>query len=362
MLSLMRKAQAIWSDESGAAAVGFSSDAPVAKTPSAPIKAPPVQTAPVRPAPRRPKIGLALGAGAARGWSHIGILRELDAVGFKPDVIAGTSIGALVGGCYAAGELDAIEAFSCSLTRRRVLSLLDLSFSGGGLFSGARLREMLEQALGGKRFEDLPIPFAAVATEISSGHEIWLRNGPLARALPASYALPGLLEPALIDGRWLFDGALVNPIPVSVCRALGADLVVAINLVSDSMFRGTVIGDRNIGEETTEALVEKVEESKRSWFGAMPSPAAMLKRTMRRGVNDAPGVASVMLDAFSITQDRIARSRLAGDPPDVMINVRLEQFGLFDFHRAEGMIEIGRDVARRRLQDIVEHVSVASRR
>ena len=240
-----------------------------------------------------------------------------------------------------------------------MLSLLDLSFSGGGLFSGARLREMLEQALGGKTFEDLPIPFAAVATEISSGHEIWLRNGPLARALPASYALPGLLEPALIDGRWLFDGALVNPIPVSVCRALGADLVVAINLVSDSMFRGTVIGDRNIGEETTEALVEKVEESKRLVVRRHAVAAAMLKRTMRRGANDAPGVASVMLDAFSITQDRIARSRLAGDPPDVMINVRLEQFGLFDFHRARGD---DRDRPRRRATPSAGHRRTCQRR
>lgn len=348
MLNLVRRAQAIWSDESGATGVAnVASDTPPG---AQPLKAAPSS---------RPKVGLALGAGAARGWCHIGILRELDAAGFKPDIIAGTSIGALVGGCYAAGQLDAIEAFSLSLTRRRVLSLLDLSFSGGGLFSGAKLREMLQQALNGKRIEDLPMPFAAVATEIASGHEIWLRTGALARALPASYALPGLLEPIMIDGRWLFDGALVNPIPVSVCRALGADVVVAINLVSDSMFRGTVIGDRNIGEETTEALAEKVEETKRSWLGAMPSPTAMLKRSMRRGRNDAPGVASVMLDAFSITQDRIVRSRLAGDPPDVMINARLEQFGLFDFHRAKDMIEIGREVARKRLPDILEHMSGA---
>ena len=346
MLSLMRRAQAIWSDESGAA-------------PPPPLEA---KEAPARissPARPRAKVGLALGAGAARGWSHIGILRELDAAGFKPDVIAGTSIGALVGGCYAAGELDAIEEFALSLTRRRVLSLLDLSFSGGGLFSGARLRQLLARRLGGRTIESLPIPFAAVATEISSGHEVWLRNGPLARALPASYALPGLLDPQMVDGRWLFDGALVNPIPVSVCRALGANIVVAINLQSDTMFRGTVIGDRNIGDETTDALVDKVEEvGKISWLGSMASPTALIKRHLRRGSNDAPGVASIMLDAFSITQDRIARARLAGDPPDVTINTRLEQFGLFDFHRAKEMIAVGREVARRKLHEIVEHVEV----
>ncbi len=344
MLTLMRKAQSIWSDESGAA------PPPAVDRPAPPQPA----------SPRRPKIGLALGAGAARGWTHIGILRELDAAGFRPDIIAGTSIGALVGGCYAAGQLDAIEDFALSLTRRRVVSLLDLSFSGGGLFSGARLRELLAQALGGRTIESLPTPFAAVATEISTGHEIWLRSGPLAKALPASYALPGLLEPQMLDGRWLFDGALVNPIPVSVCRALGADIVIAISLQSDSMFRGTVIGDRNVGDETTNILAEKVEEAGRlSWLGGMASPTALIKRRLRRGgTHDGPGVASVMLDAFSITQDRIARSRLAGDPPDVLVNARLESFGLFDFHRGRELIALGRETARRKLPDILEHSSL----
>ncbi len=345
-MSFMRKAQAMWSDDSGASPQSV-----------APIR--PVVPAGVTPAPRRPRIGVALGAGAARGWCHIGILREFEAAGLKPDIVAGTSIGALVGGCYAAGQLDAIEDFSLSLSRRRVLSLLDLSFSGGGLFSGSRLREKLEKALAGMTVDGLSVPFAAVATEISTGHEIWLRSGPLARALNASYALPGLLEPQNVDGRWLFDGALVNPIPVSVCRALGADIVIAVNVVSDSMFRGTVIGDRNIGDETTEVLAQKVEDvTGGGWLGSVASPTALIKRRLRRTTHDGPGVASVMLDAFSITQDRIARSRLAGDPPDVLINARLEKFGLFDFHRAAEMIEIGREMARRRLPDILEHTSM----
>ena len=286
MMSFMRKAQSMWNDETGAAP-----QVAPAKTAATTVPA---------PASRRPKIGLALGAGAARGWCHIGVLREFEAAGLRPDIIAGTSIGALVGGCYAAGELDAVERFSLSLSRRRVLSLLDLSFSGGGIFSGARLREKLEAALVGKTVEGLSIPFAAVATEISTGHEIWLRSGPLARALNASYALPGLLEPLNVDGRWLFDGALVNPIPVSVCRALGADVVIAVNVVSDSMFRGTVIGDRNIGDETTKVLAQKVEDvAGRGWLGGVASPTALIKRRLRRSTHDGPGVASVMLDAFS---------------------------------------------------------------
>lgn len=336
----------MWSDESGSAALATVASKPAER--------------PGRPARQR-KIGLALGAGAARGWSHIGILQEFEAAGFKPDIVTGTSIGALVGGCYAAGELAALEDFATSLTRRRVVSLLDLSFSGGGIFSGGRLRDKLENALAGRTIESLSVPFAAVATEIATGHEIWLRSGPLARALNASYALPGLLEPLQVDGRWLFDGALVNPIPVSVCRALGADVVIAVNLVSDSMYRGTVIGDRNVGDEATEALAEKMEEQVgRSAFGAMSWPTSLIKRRLRRTAGDGPGLASVMLDAFSITQDRIVRSRLAGDPPDLLINARLEQFGLFDFHRARDMIQLGREIARRRLPDILEHVEIAA--
>ena len=306
---------------------------------------------------RKMKIGLALGAGAARGWCHIGILQELEAAGIRPDVIAGSSIGAVVGGCYAAGKLGAIEEFSRSLTRRRILSMLDLSFSGGGLFGGARLKTHLETALAGQKIENLSIPFAAVATEIGSGHEIWLRKGSLSLAIRASYAMPGILEPVEIDQRWLFDGALVNPVPVSVCRALGADMVIAVSLVSDSMFRGTVIGDRQAGDQAVEAIAEQADTGAApAWLSGIKHPGAMLRRNFGRQSNGAPGIASVMLDAFSITQDRIARSRLAGDPPDVLINARLDQFGLFDFHRAADMIALGRETVRRRLPDIEDHM------
>src|ERR1700733_2542246 len=192
---------------------------------------------------RRAKVGIVLGAGAARGWAHIGALRELDALGVQLDVVVGSSIGTLVGGCYAAGRLDMLETFARSLTRRRVLGLLDFSFTGSGLIGGQRLRARLEAGLGGLCIEDLPVQFAAVATEIGGGHEIWLRRGLLVDAIRASYALPGVFEPVKVDGRWLFDGAIVNPVPVSVARALGAERVIALNITSDRFGRGAVIQD-----------------------------------------------------------------------------------------------------------------------
>lgn len=312
---------------------------------------------------KRPRLGIALGAGAARGWAHIGIIRELEANGIRPDIIVGTSIGAVVGGCYAAGKLGAVEDFALSLTKRRIVSLLDLSFSGTSIFTGARLRQTLEVALAGIEIESLDTEFAAVATEIGSGHEVWLRQGPLAKAISASYALPGILEPVHFGNRWLFDGALVNPIPVSVCRALGADIVIAVSLVSDTMFRGTVIGDRHAGDQAVEVLAEKLEQEPAGswWLGAAPT-RNFLRRRFGRAPNGAPGLATIMLDAFTITQDRIARSRLAGDPPDVMMNTRLESVGLFEFHKARELIELGREAARRRLADIREYVHGAGER
>src|SRR5271154_7405805 len=192
---------------------------------------------------RRAKVGVVRGAGAARGWAHIGAMQELDALGLRPDVVVGSSIGSLVGGCYAAGRRDVLESFARSLTRRRVLGLLDFSFTGNGLIGGERLRARLEAALGGLQIEDLPIRFAGVATEFSDGHEIWLRRGSLVEGIRASYALPGVFDPVKVDGRWLFDGAIVNPVPVSVARALGAERVIALNLSSDRFGRGAVIQD-----------------------------------------------------------------------------------------------------------------------
>ena len=210
------------------------------------------------PGTAAPRIGLALGAGAARGWSHIGVLRELAEHGIRPDVIAGTSSGAVVGGCYAAGKLDQIEAFARSLTKRRVFAMMDLSFSGMSLITGERLKAALEQEVGDLTIEELSIAFAAVATEVGTGHEVWLQRGPTALAIRASYALPGIFEPVRVGDRWLFDGALVNPIPVTVCRAMGADFVIAVNVTADTMYRSTVIRDHAVPSGSASGVIRAI--------------------------------------------------------------------------------------------------------
>jgi NTE family protein len=292
------------------------------------------------------RIGLALGAGAARGWAHIGALHELKAMGLVPDVVVGSSIGALVGGCFAAGRLDELEAFARSLNKRRVFGLLDFSFSGAGLIGGDRLRVRLEESIGATRIEDLPVRFAGVATELSTGHEVWLRRGSLIDAMRASYALPGVFEPVRIGRRWLIDGAVVNPVPVSVARALGAERVVALSIAVDGTGRGATWHD---GVETD--LVEDEAQP------AAHRVSGLLRR--RRSGASAPGFASVMVNAFNITQDRLMRSRLAGDPPDVLINLKVGQIGVFDFDRAEDLIALGREAVRRARDDIVECFDLA---
>ncbi len=304
-----------------------------------------------------PRIGLAFGGGAARGWAHIGVLRVLEKAGIRPDVIAGTSMGALAGGAWAANRLDQLEDFARSMTKRRMFGFLDWRIGGNGLISGGRLAKLLELNFGESMIEDLPVKYAAIATELSSGHEIWLTRGNLIQSMRASYALPGIFTPIKLGGRWLADGALVNPIPVSAARALGARVVIAVNLHSDVFGKGTVIQGSGPAVEPEEAPLPAPATKPRHLFGNIFG----LPRRRVQTPSDGPrGISTVMMDAFNITQDRISRSRLAGDPPDVMISPRLNGIGLFEFYRAEEAIKAGEEAAERALADIAEAVAALS--
>ncbi len=290
-------------------------------------------------------IGLALGGGAARGLAHIGVINALCDAGLKPDVVAGTSIGAVVGACYAGGHLGDFEGFARALTVRRLLRFLDLNLSGSSLMSGKRIEKKLLSYLGGVQIEDLPKRFMAVATELGTGQEVWLTNGSLVSALRASYALPGIFKPVRIGGRWLMDGALVNPVPVTAARALQADFVIAVTLHSGQYVRHTaapIEAEARIECDRDKSDDEKV---KRGRFN-------LLKRQMIGRRDGAPGIPRVMLEAFNIAQSRIAGSRLVGDPPDATIAVQLDGVGLFDFHKADYAIDQGRMAVQRYLNSV----------
>src|SRR5262245_29148169 len=305
---------------------------------------------------RRPVIGLALGGGAARGFAHIGIVRTLVAHGIIPNVVVGTSIGAVVGGSYAAGHLDTIEEWARSLQPRTVFSYLDIRLNGSGLIGGAKLAAEIESSMGQNLIEDLAVKFATVATEVRTGHEIWLTHGPLVDAMRASYALPGIFSPVLIGDRWLVDGALVNPVPVSAARALGAEIVIAANLSSDVFTHSTTIYSHGATPSVSVSVMPDAEaEPRKRGIGKFFSAERTMKREFFGG-GGRPGISSVMVDAFNIMQDRITRARLAGDPPDLLITPRVGQIGWFDFHRAGDLIAYGARAAERALDSIEEAI------
>ncbi len=301
--------------------------------------------------PERPSIGLALGGGAARGFAHIGVLRTLLAHGIVPDVIVGTSIGAVVGGCYAADQLDALEEWGRKLTKRSMMRYLDISFSGSGLISGKHLATRLTAALAEQRIENLPLHFAAIATEFNTGHEIWLTHGRLSDALQASYALPGIFPPVRIGARWLVDGALVNPVPVSAARALGARVVIAVHLNADLSGRGTVIASHGTDDsDAVPAVIESNGIQRHGFTDFITGGHSLLRQVF--GNRERPGIPTIMIEAFNVMQDRITRSRMAGDPPDVLIAPKVGHVGWFDFHRAAEAIELGTQAAEKSLPEI----------
>ena len=305
----------------------------------------------------RPSVGLVLGSGAARGFAHIGVIHALMEHGIRPDIIVGTSIGALVGGCFANNQLEELEVWARSLTVRRIIGYLDVRIGGSGLIGGGRLARRLAEAVGTTSIEDLPVRFAAIATEVGTGHEIWLTRGALSLAMRASYALPGIFPPVRLGGRWLVDGALVNPVPVSAARALGARVVIAVNLDADRFARGATIASH--GSDSDDETPEPPQGASRNGllglrglFGAERA----LKRQIFAG-EARPGFSTVMIEAFNIMQDRLTRMRLAGDPPDVHITPHIGHIGWLDFHRAADAIAAGKAATEKALEPIADTIA-----
>lgn len=265
-----------------------------------------------------PLIGLALGSGSARGWAHIGVIRALNEAGIFPQVVCGTSIGSVIGAVYAAGKLDSYETWVRSLDRRKVYSYVDLSLRGG-LIKAQRVFDPLMQQIHDQLIEDLPIRFATVATDLYRGVEVRITTGPVLDAVRASIALPGVVTPFRREGRWLVDGGVINPVPVSVCRALGADLVIAVDLNT------TLLAVRSGTPQTATS-----NEGKRRWMRPSTTPEPI-----------PPAIYEVVVASLEIAETYITRSRLSGDPPDMLVAPRLPDFSMFDFDRAAEAIAEG---------------------
>ncbi|GAB54995.1 NTE family protein rssA [Glaciecola punicea ACAM 611] len=291
------------------------------------------------------KIGLALGAGAARGWAHIGIIKALQDLGVKIDVVAGCSIGAYVGAAFASGKLDELEEWAFTLSEWQVFSLLGIGFKRGGLASGQKVFIKHKEEFCAPTFEEMNIPFTAVATDLYSGKEVVFNQGEVNDAIKASCAIPALFPPVEHEGRWLVDGAVVNPVPVNQCRQLGADFVIAINLSAD--FRPQLIEKFEKEHQANQLKTDKLLGNAsgglvKQWFSPDPKPNKL----------QAPGIVSVMSSSLEILQARVTRSRLAGDPPDLLIEPQLRDVSLLEFHRAQELSQKGRDAVNRLAQQI----------
>ncbi|MCB1591732.1 MAG: patatin-like phospholipase family protein [Alphaproteobacteria bacterium] len=293
-------------------------------------------------------IGLTLGGGLARGFAHIGVLRTLNRNGIFPTLITGTSIGSVVGACYLADKLDEFEEWALSLNRYKIFSYLDFRVRSAGLIGGQKLRSLLEEHFKDMTFADLPHPLICIATDLATGHEVWLRKGNLLDAMIASFSLPGVFPPVKYEDRFLVDGALVNPCPVSPCQAMGARMTIAVDLNADLIGKATKPGT-SYQTVTGFDLFNNEDVSPET----QKSFSSSLSRRLFRREENNPSLFGVMVSALSILQDRLTRSRLAGEPPDVHIRPATGHIGLLEFEKGKELIRLGEEAAERAIPEIM---------
>jgi NTE family protein len=309
------------------------------------------------PAMSRTRIGLALGSGSARGLSHIGVLDALIEAGIKPDVVCGSSIGALVGAAYIAGKLGGFRDWAESATWRQVVRLMDVRLKGGGLVDGKQIVALLRRLGVDAPIESYEKRFAAVATDLATGREVWLQSGSILDAVRASIAIPGIVSPSLVDGKWLVDGGLSNPVPVSVCRALGAEVIIAVNLNGDLVGRRfdrartppPAAAPSRISRELFRRMLGQVQAAK-------SEQAAEVAPDLPTHASAAPGYLDVLANSINIMQDQITRTRLAGEPPHVLLIPRLGNIGLMEFTKAREAIAEGRHCVQHALPTLQRYV------
>jgi len=301
------------------------------------------------------KIGLALGSGSSRGWAHIGVINALAELGVEPAIVCGSSIGAIVGASYVAGNLQQLEHWVMTLSRRDVARFFELNLSFNGFVDPERMHQFMTEYVceDGTHIEDLPKVYASVATELKTGREVWFTEGLVTNAVLASMSLPGLFPPLKHQGRWLVDGGLVNPVPVSVCRALGAEFVIAVNLNGGIVGKHFVEPHKESGkdeESMLDVLTRTIKSHSGYWFTNLFNNHSGSGKEQEQ--EETPGLFDAIAGSVNIIQDRITRSRMAGDPPDLLLTPTLAHIGLLDFFRAKDAIREGRECIQRMTPEI----------
>lgn len=289
-------------------------------------------------------IGLALGSGSSRGWSHIGIIRALADLGIEPNIICGTSIGALIGASYMSNNIEHLKEWACSLTKLGTAKYFKINTSLNGIVNTEKFHRFLNDYVVNDEtiIEDFTKKYATVTTELETGREVWLTKGSMIEAVWASISLPGLFPAIKNNNKWLIDGGLVNPVPVSVCRALGADVVIAANL------NGGIVG--RYSEKTKKRSKQdkggtsRISDFVREYTGSVLS--------IPKNPDQPPSLFNAIAGSITIAQDRITRSRMVGDPPDILLSPKLSHIGLLEFYRAKEAIREGEQCVQRMLPEI----------
>lgn len=312
------------------------------------------------------RVALVLGSGGARGFAHLGAVEELRSRGHEIVAVSGTSMGALVGGLVAAGKDQDFAAWASALTGRRMLRLADPTWAGGGAATAERLMASLDELVGEVMIEDLPIPYTAVATDLMARREVWFQRGPLIPAVRASIAIPGLFTPAVVDGRILVDGGLLNPLPLDPTAAAVADFTIAVSLQGPrepheptspargfSVRRAEWAADLRRRFRRGDALLEDLADVVPIGTPEMQASVDQANQAPADGVDVRPDVrtSEVVSMSFDAMQSLITRYRLAALPPDVLVTVPLNAARTLDFHRAEELIELGRQLTKVALDD-----------
>ncbi|MDP5336835.1 MAG: patatin-like phospholipase family protein [Paracoccaceae bacterium] len=283
------------------------------------------------------RLGLALGSGGARGWAHVGVLLALRDLGIRPDVVAGTSMGALIGAAWAADCLDEMEDWARAQTRADILAKMDFSFSGGGLMRGSVVMQVLSDLGVPDTFEKLKYPLIVVATDMTSGREVWLQNGSVHHAVRGSVSIPGVLSPYWHDGKWLLDGGLTNPVPTSACRALGADVTIAVNpnaKPENALWRQPQTGESFWEQFSRNSVMTHIVSPLQDMLGN--DEAATGRPPL------SPNYAEVVSVSIDIMTEFVRKTRAATDPAHLTLSMELGQISLMEMHRAGEAIDEGR--------------------
>ena len=305
------------------------------------------------------KVGLVLGSGASRGWAHIGVIEALEANGIKISMLAGASAGSFIGAAYAGGGLQKLKSFALEMDWRRVLSFLDLAFPRSGFIEGKKVADLIKLYTNITNFEDLLIPLAMVATDMYNAEQVVFTKGSITEALRASMAVPGVLTPKQINHRWLVDGGVVNPLPVDVCRNMGADIIIAVDLNSERISRDVKSSRDAVWEHNSKQIEKTRLEVVKTWVERYGSTGKSVSTRIDQWFStseSSPHIFEVLGSSINIMQHKIELMNRIAHVPDVLIQPRLGDMKFFDFDDAERAIQEGYHRAEEVIPDILERL------